>query len=82
MDLDDSMSGMSTWVSQMRIFYGEGFSMHDRELWRGRIFSNIVYSCLVIFQARRDRQIDFEYELNNCMTTSGSLLAHSDNRYK
>jgi hypothetical protein len=44
----------------MKLIYSQGFSKNEKLEWKPVVFSNIVQSFKVIFEAMQELQIDFE----------------------
>ena len=57
-------SGKSSFVKQMRIIHGEDFSKSDRLEFRPIIYHNILKSCKILVEARRQLQIPLENSKN------------------
>lgn len=67
-------SGKSTVLKQMKLIYSQGFSKNERLEWKPVVFSNIVQSFKVIFEAMGDQDIAFENPDNEvCLEFSLSL---------
>ena len=58
-------SGKTTFVEQMKIIYGEGFSEEERLEFREIIFHNVLKSAKILAEARRRLQIPFENPSND-----------------
>ncbi|KAM3599391.1 uncharacterized protein V6R79_004814 [Siganus canaliculatus] len=52
-------SGKSTFIKQMRIIHGRGYSEDDRRSFTRLVFQNIVTAIQALIQAMRDLQIDY-----------------------
>lgn len=64
-------SGKSTVLKQMKLIYAQGFSKNEKLEWKPVVFSNIVQSFRVIFEAMEELSIPFEVPENEV-----SLLPH------
>ncbi|KAI5462639.1 G protein alpha subunit [Mariannaea sp. PMI_226] len=53
-------SGKSTVLKQMKLIYSQGFSKNEKLEWKPVVFSNIIQSFKVIYEAMQELHIDFE----------------------
>ncbi|KAK0720827.1 guanine nucleotide binding protein, alpha subunit [Lasiosphaeris hirsuta] len=57
-------SGKSTVLKQMKLIYSQGFSKNEKLEWKPVVFTNIVQSFRLIFDAMNELDIKFENEDN------------------
>ncbi|KAK4149719.1 guanine nucleotide binding protein, alpha subunit, partial [Chaetomidium leptoderma] len=53
-------SGKSTVLKQMKLIYAQGFSKNEKMEWKPVVFTNVVQSFRLIFDAMNDQDIKFE----------------------
>ena len=53
-------SGKSTVLKQMKLIYAQGFSKNEKLEWKPVVFTNIVQSFRLIFDAMNELGIKFE----------------------
>ncbi len=53
-------SGKSTVLKQMKLIYAQGFSKNEKMEWKPVVFTNVVQSFRLIFDAMNDLGIKFE----------------------
>ncbi len=53
-------SGKSTVLKQMKLIYAQGFSKNEKMEWKPVVFTNIIQSFRLIFDAMNDLGIKFD----------------------
>lgn len=75
-------SGKSTFIKQMRIIHGRGYSEEDKRGFTRLVYQNIFTAMQAMIQAMNTLQIPYKYEHNkvekDCCFFVLSLLFHTD----
>lgn len=66
-------SGKSTFIKQMRIIHGRGYSDEDKRSFTRLVYQNIFTAIQAMIQAMKTLQIPYKYENNEVDQTSVSL---------
>ncbi|XP_017263112.1 guanine nucleotide-binding protein G(q) subunit alpha [Kryptolebias marmoratus] len=67
-------SGKSTFIKQMRIIHGRGYSEEDRRGFTRLVYQNIFTAMQAMIQAMNTLQIPYKYELNKANATMVSRV--------
>lgn len=62
-------SGKSTVLKQMRLIYASGFSKNEKLEWKPVVYTNIIQSFRLIFDAMTELGIEFENKENEACFT-------------
>ena len=57
-------SGKSTFIKQMRIIHGQGYSDDDRKSFAKLVYQNIFQAMQALCRAMNDKKIDYEHPSN------------------
>lgn len=64
-------------LKQMKLIYSQGFTKSEKLEWKPVIFSNIVQSFRVIFEAMKELDVDFESPENEVSRPQSTLSVAS-----
>ncbi|XP_037548545.1 guanine nucleotide-binding protein G(q) subunit alpha [Nematolebias whitei] len=65
-------SGKSTFIKQMRIIHGRGYSDEDRRAFTRLVYQNIFTAMQAMIQAMNTLQIPYKYEHNKSLVAPGT----------